>query len=239
MQKKILIVLATIILAVLAITGLLFYYQKQGLVNIIPTAQEQTVSQLLKIDKSKFKPAEGESEADFQKEIEQLEVLRDQLKNDNENAALWFTYASSKHYLNDHEGAVAAWEYAFTLAPSDFRIPLNLGNTYQYFLKKTDLAEANYLKALEIRPDLTLAYQGLMDLYMFNWKEKSDKYEPLMLDAIQKDAPNKRVYIEGLIDFFVRSDLKDLSKAKKYLADLKVIDSNKANELIAAFPELN
>lgn len=234
--KKQLLVLGIILLViVLAGIGMVVYYQNQGLVKIIPTNQDFAKNKILEIDRSKFKAPNGLSNEDFEKRIADLEKFKAEIEKDPTNYENWFVFAGIKDFLNDHEGAAGAWEEAFKLQPNDFRIPLNLGNVYQYFIKDYEKSEFNYSKALELRPDFTLAYQGLMDLYRFNWKVNQSKYEPMVLQAIAKDKTNSAMYYENLVEFFTKLDL---DKAKAYFVKLKELNPTAAQKVLEDFPEL-
>ncbi len=236
-DRKNLRTLAAIIGGIVAVAALLFYLQNQGLIKIFPTAEERANKKILTIDRSKFAPAEGLSEERFEEEIQKLYELKKTILENPQAAQAWFLFGFSKGFLNDHQGAVAAWEKSFELQPLNFLTALNLGNTYQYFVKDLAKAEFYYFKALELRPDYTLAYEGLADLYRYNLKAKQNLLEPLLLDAIEKDSVNQGAYLNKLVDFFAEQD-RDLKKAREYLQELEKIDSASAKELLETYPKL-
>lgn len=234
-DKKI-IIPSAILLALILIGGLLWYYQKQGLIKIFPTREDREFKRILSIDRSKFKPAQGVTTEQLEAEIKNLEERKRKVEADPNNAQTWFDFGYTKEFLNDHEGAALAWERAFELQPLSFLIAVNLANDYQYFLKNYERAEFYYRKAIEVRPDYTQAYQGLSDLYRFNWKEKQDKFEPLMVEAIKNDPQNANAYTTTLVEFFAQTG--NVSRAKEYLALLKEVDPAGAQELIQTYPVL-
>src|SRR3989344_4822645 len=156
---------AGVIGALIVLGGLLWYYQQQGFIKIFPTSEERAMKKILDIDRSKFRPAEGLDSQVFEEEIKKLEGEKAKVLSDPGNAQLWFDFGYTKEFLNDHEGAILAWEKSFALQPLNFVTAQNLGNTYQYFIKDWAKSEFFYLNAIEIRPDFTTAYSGLIDLY--------------------------------------------------------------------------
>lgn len=165
-----------------------------------------------------------------------MKEFKNQILDKPENAQLWFLFGYNKEFLNDHEGAVLAWERAFELQPQNFVTAGNLGNTYQYFLKNYPKAEFFYQRSLELQPTYTTAYQGLVDLYRYNWKENQAKIEPLLLSAIANDSENALAFLTTLVEFFAEQN--DLVKARNYLTELRSLNQSAANELVERFPAL-
>lgn len=234
-KKSVIIILGVVGVGVLVL-ALLWYYQSQGFIKVFPTAQDRAQKKLLTIDRSKLRPAQGLTNDQFEAEIKKLMDEKNKVLENPADAQAWFDFGYTKEFLNDHEGAVAVWEKSLELQPLNFVTALNLGNTYQYFLKNYPKAEEYYLKALELRPDYTTAYQGLTDLYRFNWKDRQDRLEPLLLEAIQKDSPNKKAYYVTLVEFFAGAN--DIPKAKEYFAQVKKLDPKAAGELVDTYPAL-
>ncbi|OGE76519.1 MAG: hypothetical protein A3C85_03790 [Candidatus Doudnabacteria bacterium RIFCSPHIGHO2_02_FULL_48_21] len=235
MSKRIKII-AGIIGVAAAIFGLLAYYQSQGILKIFPSREDRRIEQILTIDRSKFGKPEGLPDEKFEEEIAKLADLKKQIEQKPDDPTLWFAFAFTKDFLNDHEGSVAAWEKSFELQPLDFRTPVNMANVYQYFLKDYKKAEFYYREGLKLKADYTIAYQGLADLYRFNWKEKQNLFEPLMEEAIQKDPANKASYLVGLIEYFVRGG--DLTRGQALFNELKTLDPKEASELKTDYPQL-
>ena len=225
-----------IVAGIILLLVIAWYFQSQGFIKIFPTSEDVKISRALRIDESKFVAAEGLSAADFQKKIDEAKALRDEVKNNPENANNWFRFGNSLSFLNDHEGAVVAWKMAFELQPLNFVVTANLGNTYQYFLKDWPMAEFYYLKAIEVKADFTTAYSGLVDLYRYNYAEKFGELEPLLLRAVKDDSANASGYYSILVETFV--DRGDLSKAKSYLAEVQKLNPESAQSLRASYPQL-
>lgn len=235
-RKKILTIIGIAVLVVASVVGLLWYYQQQGFIKVFPTAEDRRISQLLVIDKSKFTLPEGAPSDKLDQEIATLNDLKKKIQDNPSDAQSWFDFAHHKEYLNDHAGAAAAWEKAFELQPLNFITALDLGNMYQYFLKDYPKAEYYYKKSLEIHAGFTSAYEGLLDLYRYNWQGHSDKYEPTALDAVKNDSANEVSYLVGMVEFFASRG--EIDKARTYLAQVRSKDSAKATELIDSYPAL-
>lgn len=236
LKNKKLFIPSAITLGTILILGLLWYYQSQGILKIFPTREDRETKRILEIDRSKFIAAQGLTTEQFEAEIKTLEERQQKVLENPQDAQAWFEFGYSKEFLNDHEGAVLAWEKSFALQPLNFVTAANLANTYQYFLKNYERSEFYYRKTLEIRSGYTPAYQGLSDLYRFNWQEKSDLFEPLMFEAIKNDPENANAYTANLVDFFARKN--DIAKAREYLALLLEASPGLANELIETYPAL-
>lgn len=230
------IIVAVIVLAI--IFGLLVYYQSQGLIKIFPTKEDRLINSLLEIDKNKFKAAQGLEPEKFNQVIEELIKTKELILKDKNNPTAWDDFGRLKKFLNDNDGAIKAWEKSFQLQPYNFRTALNLANTYQYFIKDFTKAEFYYNKVLELQPSMTSAFSGLMDLYRFNFKEKKDRFEPLVIRAIEADPSNAAGYYSNLVDFFMAADNLYLNKAKNYWQKVKELDSKIAAELLANYPAL-
>lgn len=221
-----------------AIFALLLYYQDQGFIKIFPTSEDRQYKKVLEIDESKFSAPSGLSEEFFNQKIEDLKAQKEIVLQDFTKAPAWESFGSLKSFLNDYQGAVAAWEVALQLEPTDFIVAINLGNAYQYFVKDVQKAEDSYNKALAVRADLTSAYEGLMDLYRYNFPEKIDQYEPLVLTAIEYDELNEAAYYSNLVQFFMETN-KDIGKAEYYLEKVKELKPESAEFLLDLYPELN
>lgn len=227
---------AGILGGIVLIFGLLWYFQEQGFLKAFPTMEDRRVKKMLVIDEGKFQPAVGLSDEIYRQKIKELYDLRGQVQKNTKDSKAWFDFGYLKEFLNDHEGAVAAWEEAYRLQPLNFLVTYNLGNSYHYFLKDFGRAEFYYQKTLEIQPAYTAAYQGLADLYRFNQKDKQDQLEPLMLAALQTDPLNQAVYYSILVEFFAGQD--DLIRARDYLGRLQSVKPEEAKKLLDNYPKL-
>lgn len=236
--KKIAIILLIILAVGLVALGALWYYQSQGMIKIFPTKSELDDQKILTIDRSKFTPPENASEEKVETAIQNLYKLKEEILKDPSKSDLWAQFGYYKDYLNDLDGAEAAYKKSLEVGPYNTVPAANLGNLYLYFKKDYVQAEYYYLYVLEIEKDSNAAFEGLMDLYRYADGTRTQKYEPLVLKAIKDDSPNKVRYYSQLVEFFADKPTQNLAKAKTYLAELKKIDQEAANVVIKRFPEL-
>jgi tetratricopeptide (TPR) repeat protein len=237
-NKNILLTAVIVFFVLIFFLGVLFFYQQQGIIKLFSTAEERKINQALTIDESKFVPAQGLDSNFFDKKIEELYKIRENILKNPKDFNSWDDFAFIKEFLNDHEGAIKAWEISFEIQPVNFRAAYNLGDIYQYFIRDFEKSEFYYLKSLELRTDHSATYIGLMDLYRYNLKEKKDKYEPLVLEAINNDPGNAVNYYSNLVEFFNDEGNVDLVKAKDYLQKIKDLDPEAAKRMLERFPQL-
>jgi len=81
----------------------------------------------------------------------------------------------------DYAAGLAALERAERLAPANFRVQLALGRLHEKF-QEQDLAVACYRRALELKPDSTIAWNNLSSAYL-----KLDRL-PEAADALRKSV---------------------------------------------------
>jgi len=227
-----------VIIILLVIAGIVFYFKNSGSFNLASNSVSPELQTLLEIDESKFVEPEGLTQADYDQASANLKNVRNLIIKDPTDAQSWFDFGYFKEFFNDHTGAVAAWKKSLEIGPYNYVAWLDVANADQYFLKNYAEAETSYLKVLEIKSDITSAYRGLMDLYQFNWKEQQDKYEPLVLEAIAKDPNSKEIYYSNLVEFFASSSTQNLTKARKYLAEVKKMNPASAEQLVETYPVL-
>lgn len=236
MNKKPFIIVASVIAGLVLVLGLLYYYQSQGYIKIFPTEEDRQIKRILQIDRSKFAAPEGLSEQAFAEKIKALEAHRQAVLDNPTDAQAWFVFGHAKDFLNDHQGAVWAWEKTLQLQPLNFVAAVNLGNTYQYFIRDFVKAEVYYKHALEVSPALTSAYQGLIDLYSFNLTGKQMELAPTVEKAAEKDSGNAGRYYATYAEFLVRSS--QIEKARIYAAKARPLDAEAYRDLVETYPIL-
>jgi len=222
--------------ALLVALALLWYFQQQGFIKVFPTSQEREIKKVLEIDESDFTPANGLSPEVFQERIQLLYKLRQDVLADPENAQPWFVFGNAKEFLNDHEGAIAAWKKTLEFQPQNFVAAANIATNYQYFLRDFEQAEFYYYEALSGSKAYTPAYQGLADLYQYSMPERKELFEPLLQDAAVNDPKNAIPYYVSLVEFFAEEG--DLTKAREYLQSVEEQKPDSAAQLRENYPEL-
>lgn len=229
-------IILIIVIAAAVIVGLLYYYQSQGFIKVFPNAQDREISRVLDYDEEKFSSPEGLSQVEYDTKLQELKDLRDEVKNNTEDANLWLRFGNGLAYFSDHEGAVSAWKQTLRLQPVNFIAAGNIGFSSQYFIKDYPQSEKYYRQALDADPTLTTAYQGLTDLYRYNWTEKRGELEPLLVEAANNDPENATAYLRLLIE----TQLEDgrVEEARGYLGQLEQQDPAVAQELRESHEEL-
>ncbi|MBI3075219.1 MAG: tetratricopeptide repeat protein [Parcubacteria group bacterium] len=108
------------------------------------------------------------------KEItEQIAILTDALKADNNRFNEWLDLGMLRKSIEDYDGAREAWEYASVIRPGNSLSFANLGTLYGYYLKNPIKAEANLLHAIENEPRFLDFYARMTDFYVEVMNDKS------------------------------------------------------------------
>lgn len=183
--------------------------------------QKQDEYQILSINKAYFKYKDDFSEEKYQKTLDQLKQNKQKLKEKPQDPGAWFDFGYYKKLLGDKEGAKLAWEKAFEYNPKKFATSNNLGDLYVNPFKNYERAEFFYLKALELKPNYSVYYK-LADLYQYKLKEKQDRIEPLLKEAIKKLPNNKKDFLIYLYDFY--EDQENQEKMEEYKSKIQEID---------------
>jgi len=71
----------------------------------------------------------------------------------------------NRKIIGDYEGARQAWEYTNSAYPENSISYVNLGDLYGYYLKDTENAEKNFLKAIENNPGNVSVYFKTAEFY--------------------------------------------------------------------------
>jgi tetratricopeptide (TPR) repeat protein len=217
-MKKIYIITGLIIF--LFIAGLSAWYflnTDKTQENNQKTEEYQTLS----INEAYFKYKNDFSDERYQEILKALKKNKQELKKDPQDPGAWFDFGYYKKLLGDKEGAKLAWEKAFEYNPKKFATSNNLGDLYVNPFKDYERAEFFYLKALELKPNYSVYYK-LADLYQYKLKEKQDRIEPLLKEAIKKLPKNKKEFLVYLYDFY--EDQENQEKMEEYKNKIQKID---------------
>jgi len=101
-----------------------------------------------------------------------------------------YTYISLRNLgslystAQDYEAALEVYEFLASAVPNISLTRLNLGSLYHFHIKNFELAEINYLKAIELDPENTLAYMGLHQLYLDAYKIKTSSAEDILVEGL-------------------------------------------------------
>ena len=191
--------------------------QRQSIINILPsypTYQGEPI-ELVKGD-----GIEKQFPADvvkiYREELKKLAMDLSQKPGDVEG---WLRVGVLKKFFNDYKGARDAWEYLTQIAPQEARAYVNLGNLYMLYLKEYALAEARFIKAVELDSQETY-FLALADLYRIYWPDHKSDVPKLIQEAIQKSGQRVNYYLY-LGSFYEEQGLK--SEAKKNYEQVQIL----------------
>ncbi len=102
-----------------------------------------------------------------------INSLEDALKKDNSSLENWIDLGLYRKIAGDYEGARDAWEYVGVISPQNSLSFRNLGDLYGYYLKDSQKAEKNLLKAIENGPNRVEYYFKTVEFYREVMKDNS------------------------------------------------------------------
>ncbi len=103
---------------------------------------------------------------------EKIIPLQAQLKQNHFYFDGWLDLAMYQKMAGDYQGAALSWNYASSIAPSDYITLLNLGNLYGYFLNDVSKAESYYKQAIARGSDQAHLYVQFAEFYRDIVKDK-------------------------------------------------------------------
>lgn len=154
------------------------------------------------------------------------------LPTEDEDMDKWIEMGIQRKSAGDFLGAAEAWKQASLANPGSYLPHNNLGFLYRYDIKDFAKAEKSFLDAVAIRPDLTIAYRELSDLYRYAYTEKADQADDILLKGLEKNPGHYDILI--YLAHYYR-DMGDKEKAKKYFEE--ILKTDPTNE--AVIRELN
>lgn len=87
-----------------------------------------------------------------------FERVTNTLEENHLNIEAWQELGTLRKFIEDYEGASAAWKYALLLNPGSMITNLNLAGLYGYFIRDFSTAEKYYRLAIEHSPSSLQAY---------------------------------------------------------------------------------
>lgn len=128
---------------------------------------------------------------------EELTELKKILTENPNNVEKWLRVGVIKKFFNNYNGARDVWEYAKIVNPKFSTSYYNLGGLYGGYLRNNLKAEENYLKAIEIDPQLSYLYLGLAELYSVFYPEKKYLADDVILRGL-KELPDNESLLQAL-----------------------------------------
>ena len=124
-------------------------------------------------------------EAAFKAISQNMAKIISELKNNPNNELGWLNLGVYRKMLGDYAGAVQILDYIVVSWPSDYAPYNNLADLYQFYIKNYPLAEKNWLKVIELKPDYLQAYENLHSLYKDLYQEKQAQSLPILLQGLK------------------------------------------------------
>lgn len=120
----------------------------------------------------------------FEVAAQNIGILANDLQKDPKDELKWLNLAIFRKMLGDYQASVEILNYIAILWPKDYVPYNNLADLYQFYLKTYPLAEKNWLKVIELKPDYPEAYENLFNLYASAYKEKQALALPILLKGL-------------------------------------------------------
>lgn len=159
---------------------------------------------------------------------EKIEEAINIIKSNYDYLNPWLDLGSYRKLAGDYDGAIEAWNFAGIIRPQNSISFHNLGDLYGFYLKNYPKAEENFLKSISNNPENIDAYIQLVTLYEYQYKEKINEIEPLLLKGIEANPSSSNLKIT-LGEFYKNRNR--INEAIKYFEEaLKLSPSNKALE---------
>lgn len=127
------------------------------------------------------------NEPSFENAAKNIADLTKGLQAEPKSEPKWLDLAAFRKMVGDYEGAVEILNYIAVLWPNHYVPFNNLADLYQFYLKNYPLAEKNWLKVIEIRPDYIDAYTNLYALYNDSYQGQKEKALPILLKGLQNN----------------------------------------------------
>ena len=148
------------------------------------------------------------------------------IEKNPESPMLWAELGSIKHSFADYDGAKALYLYALRINPSTTLANANLVDIYRNI--QPDFPKAEYYLKQIIKTDKNTAvraYVDLSDLYRYQYKEKADLADDVLLEAY-KAYPNDHGFLNALAWYYKETG--DTQKAIEYFE--KFLEKEPNNE---------
>ena len=129
-------------------------------------------------------------DAAFEIAAKNIGILAEELKKNPKNELNWLNLAIFRKMLGDYQASVEILNYVAILWPNDYVPRNNLADLYQFYLKNYPLAEENWLKTIELKPDYIPAYENLYNLYIDLYKEKQTLALPILFQGLKNNPKN-------------------------------------------------
>ena len=237
MQKNSIISTALVVLILLA--GALFWAFQRGVVFVkdgsLGFSKSAITNPIPNIVREPVFP-EGFPEDAKDSYRKNIDTLADTLEADPLNFASWLDLAIYYRMVNDHEGAVAVWEYLRNLYPQDALSVHNLAEYYFHTAKDYLKAEKYYEESIQKNLTLESNYTDMYEMYRYVYKQDTNAAVEILQRGAQNIGGKTATQFKIMIGRHYRDVLNDKDNARKYLTEArdqaqKAGDRSIANEL--------
>jgi tetratricopeptide (TPR) repeat protein len=152
-------------------------------------------------------------DAVFKLATQKIDEITKNLKKDPRDELSWLGLGIYRKMLGDYTGAVDILNYLNLVWPNDYVPYNNLADLYQYYIKNYPLAEKNWLKVIELKPDYIQAYESLNGLYASLLPNRVSEALPILLKGLKNNPKSVELMVH--IARYYR-EMKDITNAGVY-----------------------
>ena|SRR3989338_6991425 len=166
----------------------------------------------------------------FEIMLKNVADIRSALQKDPKDEEKWLQLSIYQKNLGDYKKAVEILNYVATVWSNDYVPFNNLADLYQFYIKNYPLAEKNWLKVVELKPDYIQAYQNLYDLYYGLYEGRKDKALPTLIKGLEVNPKSIDLMIYTARYYKI---IGDKSKALEYYDKAVYEAKNQGNQQVA------
>jgi len=170
-----------------------------------------------------------------QEKLSQIEELRKNIKEGKSFVNAYIQIGHIYRELGDDRRELSTYKKLARLRPKSSPPFIAMGQFYKEH-KQYELSEKNLLKAVENDPDNLQIYEDLSFLYIYCLKDREERFEPLVLDAMNK-YPNIKPHLTHILAFYFKN-IGNKEKARKYFEDLFELAPERKSDWEQAIKEL-
>jgi len=172
---------------------------------------------------------------EVQKQLEIINNLRKDIKDGKNFVGSYIEIGHIYEELGDTQRALATYQKLARLRPQSSPPFIALGQYYKDH-NQPELAEKYILKALNNDPSNVSIYEDLTMLYTYALTGREQKFEALILDAVNK-TPSIKPNLYQILAFYYKNT-GNIDKAKSYLEQLITLAPERTSDWRQAIAEL-
>ncbi|MEK7630479.1 MAG: hypothetical protein AAB417_00390 [Patescibacteria group bacterium] len=122
----------------------------------------------------------------------------------------WYSLGSIKKMFGDYKGAEQAWLFAVKIDSTFADAYANLGQLYWHDLVNYVKAEEMFLAVIKNNQTITSAYINLSNLYRYNYTEKKDEADKILLRGLEYNKDDSNL-LSALATYYYDMGKRDLA----------------------------